>query len=84
MTDKPQEIHINAQPHSVFINESGLYTLVSGSKQKQAEDFKEWLYEKVLPTIRKTGSYILEEKYKNKLETIKEQLFKHKEKIKVL
>ncbi|QUO21134.1 ORF6C domain-containing protein [Clostridiaceae bacterium Marseille-Q4143] len=40
-----------------IINESGLYTLVLGSKLDSAKRFKRWVTSEVLPTIRKTGSY---------------------------
>lgn len=41
-----------------FISESNLYKLIFQSNKKQAEDFTDWVTEKVLPSIRKTGSYI--------------------------
>ena len=40
-----------------LINESGLYTLIFGSKLESAMKFKHWVTSEVLPTIRKTGSY---------------------------
>jgi prophage antirepressor-like protein len=40
-----------------FINESGLYSLILGSKLPKAIDFKHWVTGTVLPSIRKTGSY---------------------------
>lgn len=40
-----------------FINESGLYALVFGSKLPSAKKFKHWVTSEVLPTLRKTGSY---------------------------
>lgn len=40
-----------------IINESGLYTLVLGSKLDSAKRFKRWVTSEVLPAIRKTGSY---------------------------
>lgn len=40
-----------------IINESGLYTLVLGSKLDSAKRFKRWVTFEVLPAIRKTGSY---------------------------
>lgn len=40
-----------------IINESGLYSLVLGSKLPTAKKFKHWVTSEVLPTIRKTGSY---------------------------
>ena len=39
------------------INESGLYTLIFGSKLESAKRFKRWVTSEVLPSIRKTGSY---------------------------
>lgn len=41
----------------VFINESGMYSLVFGSKLKSAKMFKKWVTSEVLPSIRKTGRY---------------------------
>ena len=40
-----------------IINESGVYSLIFGSKLPQAKAFKRWVTHEVLPTIRKTGSY---------------------------
>lgn len=41
----------------VIINESGLYSLIFGSKLESAVRFKRWVTGEVLPAIRKTGSY---------------------------
>ena len=43
---------------AIFINESGLYSLVLSSKLPQAKAFKRWVTAEVLPQIRKTGGYI--------------------------
>lgn len=40
-----------------FINESGVYALVFGSKLESAKKFKHWVTKEVLPSIRKTGAY---------------------------
>lgn len=40
-----------------YINESNLYRLISKCTLPSAEKFESWIYEEVLPTIRKTGSY---------------------------
>lgn len=40
-----------------FINESGLYALIFGSKLESAKRFKHWVTSEVLPAIRKTGGY---------------------------
>ena len=46
-------------PHSasLYIAEPGLYALILRSKKKEAEDFQDWVNEKVLPEIRAKGSY---------------------------
>jgi len=40
-----------------IINESGLYSLIFGSKLESAKRFKRWVTSEVLPSIRKTGGY---------------------------
>ena len=42
----------------IFVNESGFYALVLGSKLPSAVKFKDWVTSVVLPQIRKTGGYI--------------------------
>lgn len=41
------------------INESGLYSLIFGSKLESAKKFKKWVTSEVLPSIRKTGTYVM-------------------------
>ena len=41
----------------IFINESGLYSLILSSKLPSAKKFKRWVTSEVLPAIRKTGHY---------------------------
>lgn len=41
----------------VVINESGLYSLILGSKLPKAKQFKRWVTSDVLPKIRQTGMY---------------------------
>ena len=43
----------------IFINESGLYSLILSSKLPTARKFKRWVTSEVLPSIRKTGAYIV-------------------------
>lgn len=42
----------------IFINESGLYSLILSSKLPNAKKFKKWVTSEVLPSIRKNGGYI--------------------------
>ena len=59
----------NEQGGSIFINESGLYTLIFGSRLESAKVFKRWVIKDVLPSIRKTGryDYCIDHKYNNTL-----------------
>ena len=41
----------------VFIPEGDLYRLITHSKLPAAERFEKWVFDEVLPTIRKTGGY---------------------------
>lgn len=43
------------------INESGLYSLILGSKMENAKKFKKWVTSEVLPSIRKHGAYMTED-----------------------
>lgn len=45
------------QVDMLFVNESGLYSLIFGSKLESAKKFKKWVTSEVLPQLRKTGSY---------------------------
>ena len=53
-----QQSGSNYKSRTTFINESGLYALILGSKLPQAKEFKRWVTAEVLPQIRKTGGYI--------------------------
>lgn len=48
--------------YPTWINESGLYALIFGSKLESAKRFKHWVTSEVLPTLRKTGSYEMPKK----------------------
>lgn len=47
----------NHMQEMLIINESGLYRLIFGSQLPSAEKFQDWVYDEVLPSIRKTGFY---------------------------
>ena len=50
-----------------FVNESGLYSLIFGSKLESAKQFKKWVTSDVLPSIRKHGMYATEATVENML-----------------
>ncbi|MDC4345952.1 BRO family protein [Acinetobacter baumannii] len=41
-----------------FINEPNLYRIIFRSNKKEALNFQNWVFAEVLPSIRKTGSYV--------------------------
>lgn len=42
-----------------YINEANLYKCIFQSRKADAEKFQDWVCEEVLPSIRKTGSYVM-------------------------
>lgn len=65
---------LNAQPNAIFVNESGLYQLLSNSTKTIASKFRDELFIDILPTIRKTGIYKLKTKDNKKLIKINKKL----------
>lgn len=53
---------IGREQKPVLINESGLYSLVLGSKLPSAKRFKRWITSEVLPAIRQNGVYMTDDK----------------------
>ena len=43
----------------LYVNESGLYSLILSSKLDSAKRFKHWVTSEVLPSIRKQGGYMV-------------------------
>ena len=43
--------------HITFINEPNLYRVIFRSNKKEARAFQDWVFNEVLPSIRKTGTY---------------------------
>lgn len=41
------------------VNESGLYSLILRSNKPEARKFRKWVTAEVLPSIRKTGQYVM-------------------------
>lgn len=52
----------NLTSKTTLINESGIYSLIFGSKLESAKRFNHWVTSEVLPTIRKHGAYMTDEK----------------------
>jgi len=50
---------IGRSQEMTIINESGLYSLILRSRKPEAKRFKKWVTSEVLPSIRKTGGYMV-------------------------
>ena len=54
------KIHISGQMRDVLcVTESGLYALILRSTKPNAKKFRKWITSEVLPQIRKTGKYAI-------------------------
>lgn len=53
------------------LEEAGIYQLIFSSKLPSAERFQQWVFNEVLPSIRKTGSYTIENKSEAELNALK-------------
>ena len=56
LTDK-----LGREQEATFINEPNLYRVIFRSNKQEAVKFQDWIFEKVIPQIRKTGSYAIEQ-----------------------
>ncbi|MDU2648781.1 BRO family protein [Anaerococcus vaginalis] len=52
----------------LLINESGLYEAIFGSNKESAKRFQHWVTHEVLPSIRKYGGYVTDQKAKEILD----------------
>lgn len=63
LTDYERGVHYVDTPGGrqevTVINESGLYSLIFSSRKPEAEAFRFWVTNEVLPSIRRTGTYTL-------------------------
>lgn len=50
----------------LFINEPNLYRLIFKSRKENAKAFQDWIFEEVIPSIRKTGKYSIPDQLKKK------------------
>ncbi len=67
---------LNAQPKALFIDEAGLYKLLTNSTKELAKKFRDEVFSNILPTIRKTGSYNISNM--NKIKTLNKEIIELK------
>ena len=64
--------------YCIFIDEAGFYELVFSSKLETAKMFREWVFAKVLPTIRKYGYYrMIDSRAKQRVIFDEKKYYKH-------
>lgn len=60
-TEKRRTPTNGGEQEMLFIREGDIYRLIAHSKLPSAEQFERWVFDEVLPTIRKTGGYVANE-----------------------
>ena len=65
LDDDEKDIILNdtlgGEQKMLIVSESGLYSLVLGSRKPEARNFKRWITHDVIPAIRKHGGYLTPE-----------------------
>ena len=69
-----RKLHSNEQPHTVYINEEGLFSLLLKSRMNKAIEFQNWLITDALPKLRKYGKYEVDKKTKKKIHNLNNQI----------
>lgn len=64
----------NWHPETLFVSEPGIYALIGRSYKPQARKFMQFVYEDVLPSIRKTGAYVSPNIQSNQLKELTNML----------
>lgn len=62
LDEDEHDLILNEGQHYGIVSESGLYSLVLGSRKPEAKRFKRWVTAEVIPSIRKTGAYSIDQK----------------------
>lgn len=59
--DERARFSLGRQGETNIINESGLYNVILRSDKSEAKPFRKWVTAEVLPSIRKTGGYVVDD-----------------------
>lgn len=78
LSGRPLEKIKNFQKNTKFINESGLYSLLTKSNKPMAKTFLDKYYSEIMPQIRKTGKYISNEEDTMKIKKLNEKINNYK------
>jgi prophage antirepressor-like protein len=74
LEDINTDIKTDKHPHSIYLSESGLYSLMLSSRLPKAQKFKKWITKDVIPSIRKYGYYKQQKNYENELSELMEKI----------
>ena len=71
----------NQQPNTIFINESGLYQILSNSTKPIAKLFMNKYFTDIMPQIRKTGKYEVSKKEMKKIKNLNQKIDNYKQEL---
>lgn len=69
-TVKRRTLTDGGEQEMLFITEGDVYRLAARSKLPGAEKFESWIFDEVLPSIRKTGGYMIPQDYPSALRAL--------------
>lgn len=58
-TNHPIQDRLGREQMANFVNEDGLYDVILDSRKPEAKQFRKWITSEVLPSIRKSGGYMV-------------------------
>lgn len=61
VSTQPISDSLGREQQANFVNEDGLYDVILDSRKPEAKQFRKWVTSKVLPSIRKTGGYSVQQ-----------------------
>lgn len=70
---------LGRQQNMKFIPEGDIYRLAAKSELPGADEFESWIFDEVLPTIRKTGGYNLPKDYPSALRALADETERHQQ-----
>jgi len=71
----------NMHPDTIFVNESGLYQILSNSTKPIAKLFMNKYFTEIMPQIRKTGKYEVSKKEMKKIKNLNQKLDNYKQEL---
>lgn len=83
ISNHPIQDRLGRTQQATFVNEDGLYDVILDSRKPEAKRFRKWITSEVLPSIRKTGSYQVQQP-SNGLELALHAALEHEREIKTI